>query len=119
MPPITQAELDAANAIVPRIAVDEAQALIAAGALLLDVREAVELLASGKAAGALHIPRGEIESTAHAGAITRDKPVILYCASGVRSALAGKALKDLGYDAVFNLGGLKDWLQAGGALAPR
>jgi rhodanese-related sulfurtransferase len=42
--------------------------------------------------------------------------VLLYCASGGRSALAGKTLKDLGYNDVRNLGGFKDWLESGGAV---
>jgi rhodanese-related sulfurtransferase len=42
--------------------------------------------------------------------------VILYCASGGRSALAGKALLDLGYKDVRNLGAFKDWAEAGGAV---
>jgi rhodanese-related sulfurtransferase len=40
--------------------------------------------------------------------------VILHCASGGRAALAGKLLKDFGYDKVYNLGGFKDWVEAGG-----
>ena len=44
------------------------------------------------------------------------KPVILYCGSGGRSALAGKTLKDLGYAEVYNLGAFKDWVEAGGAV---
>ena len=39
----------------------------------------------------------------------KDKNVILYCGSGGRAALAGKMLKDLGYEQVYNLGGFKDW----------
>jgi rhodanese-related sulfurtransferase len=42
--------------------------------------------------------------------------VILYCASGGRSALSGKVLKDMGYDQVFNLGAFKDWVDSGGAV---
>ena len=42
-----------------------------------------------------------------------------YCASGVRSALAGKLLKDMGYEKVLNLGGFKDWAAAGGAVDTR
>ncbi|MBV1795865.1 rhodanese-like domain-containing protein [Siccirubricoccus sp. G192] len=42
--------------------------------------------------------------------------VITYCASGGRAALAGKLLQDLGYADVRNLGGFKDWVEAGGAV---
>jgi rhodanese-related sulfurtransferase len=42
--------------------------------------------------------------------------VIVYCASGGRSALSGKVLKDLGYGEVYNLGAFKDWVEGGGAV---
>ena len=45
-----------------------------------------------------------------------DKTVLVYCASGGRSALAGKSLQDLGYKDVRNLGGFKDWAESGGAV---
>ena len=48
--------------------------------------------------------------------LDQDKTVIVYCASGGRSALAGKTLKDMGYDKVFNLGGFKDWAESGGPI---
>ena len=41
---------------------------------------------------------------------------MVYCGSGGRSALAGKMLKDLGYETVYNLGGFKDWAESGGAV---
>jgi rhodanese-related sulfurtransferase len=52
----------------------------------------------------------------HDARFEKKKPVIVYCASGGRSALSGKTLKDLGYDKVFNLGGFKDWADSGGAI---
>jgi rhodanese-related sulfurtransferase len=42
--------------------------------------------------------------------------LILYCASGGRSALSGKVLKDMGYTEVYNVGGFKDWAESGGAV---
>ena len=45
--------------------------------------------------------------------LTKDKTVLVYCASGGRSALSGKTLKDLGYAAVFNIGGFKELADAG------
>jgi rhodanese-related sulfurtransferase len=114
--------LDAANAAVPRISGKEAQEMVANGALLVDVRDGTEVAASGKAAGAIHIPRGSLEFKADTTAATADKsfaldrPVILHCASGGRSALAGKLLKDMGYQKVYNLGGFKDWVEAGGKV---
>ena len=57
--------------------------------------------------------RADPESPYHDKAFAKDKTVILYCASGGRSALAGKALKDL---LMFNLGAFKDWAESGGAV---
>lgn len=118
-----KAMMEAANASVPRITPAQAKEMIAKGeAVVLDVRDAMEVAQSGKVAGAVHIPRGLLEfkadpeSPAYDRSLDPAKPVILYCASGGRSALAGKTLKDLGYDQVFNLGGFKDWAESGGAV---
>jgi rhodanese-related sulfurtransferase len=122
MPVTAKSLLDAANAAVPKISGQEAQDMVAKGALLLDVRDGTEVAATGKAAGALHIPRGVLEFKADLSAPSADKsfaldrPVILHCASGGRAALAGKLLKDMGYEKVYNLGGFKDWVEAGGKV---
>ena len=115
--------MEAANAAVPRISPAQAQQLIASGnALVVDVRDAMEVQQSGRVAGAVHVPRGMLEfradpeSAAHDDAFARDKTIILYCGSGGRAALAGKTLKDLGYQTVYNLGGFKDWAESGGAV---
>jgi rhodanese-related sulfurtransferase len=115
--------LEAANAAVPRISPAQAQALIAAeGAIVVDVRDAPEVEKSGKVAGALHVSRGMLEFRAdpdspyHDRHFRKDRPVILYCASGGRSALAAKALQDMGYTAVHNLGAFKDWVENGGEI---
>ena len=115
--------LAAANAVVPKITPAEAQAMIAKGnTLVVDVRDAPEIEKSGKIAGAVHVSRGMLEFRAdpdspyHDPAFSRDKTVIVYCASGGRSALAGKTLQDLGYRDVRNLGGFKDWVESGGAV---
>lgn len=111
--------LDAANAAVPRIDTAKAQEMIAQGALLLDVRDTAELEKMGRAVGSHHIPRGILEFRADPATpyydpeLRKDRPVILHCASGGRSALAGKLLKDMGYEHVYNLGGFKDWVEAG------
>jgi rhodanese-related sulfurtransferase len=47
---------------------------------------------------------------------TKDKTIILYCASGGRSALGGKVLKEMGYGQVYNLGAFKDWAEGGGSV---
>jgi rhodanese-related sulfurtransferase len=113
--------MEAANAAVPRISVSEAQAMIEKGdALVVDVRDAPELVAGGKVQGAVNVSRGMLEFRAdpdspyHDPRFDRSRTVILYCASGGRSALAGKVLKDMGYEKVFNLGGFKDWTDSGG-----
>jgi len=113
--------MDAANAAVPRVGIDEARKLMDGGAVVVDVRDAPEIENSGKVAGSVHISRGMLEFRAdpdspfHDKRLSKDKPVIVYCASGGRSALAGKVLKDMGYDKVFNLGGFKEWADNGGA----
>ena len=115
--------LEAANAVVPKITPAEAKEMIGRGnTLVLDVRDAPEIEKSGKIHGAVNVSRGMLEFRAdpespyHDKAFAKDKTVILYCASGGRSALAGKVLKDMGYDHVYNVGGFKDWVDAGGAV---
>jgi rhodanese-related sulfurtransferase len=111
--------LEAANAAVPKITPDQASEMIEKGnTLVVDVRDAPEVAASGKVAGAVHVSRGMLEFRAdpdspyHDKNFDKDKTVILYCPSGGRSALAGKVLKDMGYDKVYNVGGFKDWTGA-------
>jgi len=111
--------LEAANAAVPKISPEQASDMIGKGnALVVDVRDAPEVAASGKIAGAVNVSRGMLEFRAdpespyHDKNFDRDKTVILYCASGGRSALAGNLLKDMGYDKVYNVGGFKDWTGA-------
>ena len=123
MPTSVKQMLEAANAAVPRIAPAQARELIAKGnTLVVDVRDAPEVEKSGKVAGAVHVSRGMLEfradpdSTYHDKNFTKDKTVIVYCASGGRSALSGKVLKDLGYEQVFNMGAFKDWAEGGGAV---
>jgi rhodanese-related sulfurtransferase len=116
--------LEAANAAVPRITPAQARDMIAKeNTLVVDVRDAPEVVASGLVAGAVHVSRGMLEFRAdpespyHDKNFAKDKTVILYCASGGRSALAAKALKDLGYERVYNLGAFKDWAESGGTIA--
>ena len=115
--------MEAANAAVPKITPAQAKEMIAKGdALVVDVRDGTEVAASGKVAGAVHVSRGMLEVRAdpespyHDKNFAKDKSVVVYCASGGRSALAGKMLKDLGYEKVYNLGGFKDWAESGGAV---
>ena len=114
--------LKAADAVVPKITPDQASDMIKKGnALVVDVRDAPEVAASGMIAGAVNVSRGMLEFRAdpespyHDKNFKKRKTVILYCVSGGRSALAGRLLKDMGYDNVYNLGGFKDWT---GAVEP-
>ncbi len=114
-----QSMMEAANAAVARIDSAKAQDMMAQGALLLDVRDTLELEQSGRAVGSHHIPRGMLEFRAdkntpfHDPELRPDRVIILHCASGGRAALAGKLLKDMGFQEVFNLGGFEDWKKAG------
>jgi rhodanese-related sulfurtransferase len=114
--------MEEANAVIPRVSIDEAKAMINKGALVVDVRDAPEVEKSGKVSGAHHVSRGMLEFRAdpaspyHDKAFDKSTPVIVYCASGGRSALAGKVLKELGYQKVYNLGAFKDWAEAGGPV---
>lgn len=121
MPVTVKDLLGSANAEVQKITPDEARRLISEeGALVVDVRDAPEVQASGKIKGALNISRGmlefraDAESPYHNAELRKDRPVILYCASGGRSALSGKVLKDMGYAKIYNLGAFKDWAESGG-----
>lgn len=125
MPSSIKEMMASANAAVPKITADEARKLVASeGALVVDVRDAPEVLASGKIKGAINISRGMLEFRAdpetpyHNAELRKDRPLILYCASGGRSALSGKVLKDMGYQKIYNLGGFKDWAEGGGDVEP-
>jgi len=110
------------KAVVPAVTPQEATQLQAKGALIVDVRDAPEVQAGGKVKGAVHVSRGMLEFKAdprspyHDPAFDPNKTVILYCASGGRSALSGKALKEIGFKDVRNLGAFKDWAENGGAI---
>lgn len=115
--------LAAARAQVPDITPADAAKLMATGdALVVDLRDGAEIAAAGKVAGAIAVSRGLLEFRAAPDAPTYDpafrpdRPVILYCGSGGRAALAGKTLRDFGFSDVRNLGGFKDWVAAGGAV---
>ena len=118
-----QQMLAEAEAAVTRITAEEAKSLVAKpDVVFLDVREPNEVAASGKVPGALTIPRGLVEfradpnSPVHDAAFDRAKTVVAYCASGGRSALVLKTLKDMGYENVRNLGGFKTWVDGGGPI---
>ena len=82
-------------------------------ALLLDVREPGEY-GAGHALGAKNMPLSRLEAGGGDLAKRKEKPVIVYCDGGERSAKALSALKKQGFTRVTNLsGGLKTWQQAG------
>ena len=81
--------------------------------LVVDVRELDEWT-EGRIPGAIHIPRGFLESRIEQAAPDRAQPILLYCAAGNRSAFAAKSLEELGYENVVSLaGGYTDWKRSG------
>jgi rhodanese-related sulfurtransferase len=85
------------------------------GAQLVDVREPYEHEA-GRIAGDVHIELDELGAAA--GSIDRDRPVVFYCRSGSRSALAARAFGASGYSAHNLTGGLEAWVEAGLPIDP-
>src|SRR5919109_2562205 len=80
---------------------------------VVDVRERDEW-EEGHLPGAVHIPRGHLESRIEQAVPDRSTPVVVYCASGNRSAFAAKSLQELGYEDVVSLaGGFTDWKRTG------
>lgn len=90
--------------------------------IIVDVRDHPEVADTGKIAGAVHVTRGMLELQADEATpyynpvFSKDKMIVLYCASGGRSALCGMALLGIGYDNVRNLGSFGEWLNAGGPI---
>src|SRR5438132_9246555 len=81
--------------------------------LLVDVREQDEWN-EGHLPGAVHIPRGNLESRIERAAPDRSGSIVLYCQSGNRSVFAAKTLEELGYENVVSLaGGFTDWKRNG------
>jgi molybdopterin/thiamine biosynthesis adenylyltransferase/rhodanese-related sulfurtransferase len=101
-------------------ATEGARLLEEGGHVWLDVREQDEW-DQGIVPGAVHIPRGNLESRVEGLLADRDQPIVVYCAVGSRSAFATKTLHDLGYTDVVNLaGGYTDWKRNGfPTAAPR
>src|SRR5437667_2552369 len=81
--------------------------------LIVDVREQDEW-DEGHVPGAIHIPRGYLESRIESAAPDRSQQILLYCSAGNRSAFAAKTLQELGYDEPVSLaGGFTDWKRNG------
>ena len=79
---------------------------------LIDIREVRELESTGKVENSVHIPRGMLEiyldpnsALFQQGVLNQNKETVLFCAGGVRSALAVKALKNMGYEKISHIEG--------------
>lgn len=90
--------------------------------VVIDVRDGNELRATGRAKGAVHVPAAVLRmkldpsSPEKLDGLTAETPIGLYCASGARSDGAARALMAMGYQKVYNLGGLSHWQSAGGPV---
>jgi rhodanese-related sulfurtransferase len=94
----------------------QAEELLRQGdAQLVDVREPYEHEA-GRIAGSLHIELEDLP--AETGSLDRERPILFYCRTGSRSALAADAFAASGYDARNLDGGLKAWVGAGLPIEP-
>ena len=115
-----------ANAVVDTVSVSDALVMHEdAGIVFVDVRETVETGQAGSIAGAVHAPRGFLEfmadpeSPLHKPELASGARLLLYCASGGRSALAARALVDMGVENVAHIaGGFAAWKEAGGPVDP-
>lgn len=112
---------DARSRVGP-VSPQDAEQAASQGDLILDVREPAELESAGRIPGALHVPRGILETRADATAQTAEARltdlrgagrVHVLCASGGRAALAADTLRRMGYDADLIEGGLEGWKTAG------
>ena len=98
---------------IKTINVDEAYQMVQDKSCnLIDIRESNELENSGSIEGASHIPRGMLEvyldpnsPIIQNGQVDKNKELILFCAGGVRSALAVKSLKEMGYEKISHIDG--------------
>ncbi len=105
--------LERTRAEIKEIDNSAAEHLRREGAVFIDIRETEEA-DQGIISGAVHIPRGHLESRVENAASDKSAPVIVYCASGARSVFGTKALEALGYSDVRNLaGGFNAWKVSG------
>ena len=113
--------LDEANAVVPKIAFDDAVAKHSAGGtIFIDVRDSGDIAKTGTIAGAKRIARGMMEFVAdpdtpfHDPDLTHDADIVLICGKGGQAALTGKTMHDMGFRNLANAGGFPDWKEKGG-----
>lgn len=90
-----------------RVSPEKAKSMVAGGARLVDVRTPEEY-GSGHLDGAVNIPVGDLEQRL-AELEPKSQPVVVYCASGFRSARAARALAAAGFKDVGDLGAMDDW----------
>jgi len=89
---------------------------------IIDVREESEVANFGLIKNAIHIPRGliefkiELNSSNNPAGINNNSNLLFYCAGGYRSALAANAVKSLGFQNVYNIGGFGEWVNNGGEI---
>lgn len=114
MPKTRSQLLEEARSVVPEITPQEARdRLSRGGATMVDVRDDDEWR-QGHVPGAAHVTRGMLEFGIEDVVPSPDSEVILYCAAGSRSLLAGQTLRSLGYGKVFSMtGGIRAWREAG------
>ncbi|MEQ8246871.1 MAG: rhodanese-like domain-containing protein [Alphaproteobacteria bacterium] len=113
-----------ANAVIDTISVHDALPLASdENVIFVDVREATER-AQGTIPGSIHAPRGFLEFIAdpqgpmHKPEFASGKRLVIFCASGGRSAMGTKTLTDMGIKNAVNMaGGIAAWKQAGGPIA--
>ena len=115
--------LTEANSVVPKITASDGIAKHETGTtLFIDVRDSAAIAQSGTIKGALRIPRGFMEFAAdeksqyHNPVLKRDQDIVLVCGAGGQAALCGKTMTDMGFRNVSNVGGFKDWKEAGGPV---
>src|SRR4051812_28730985 len=107
--------LSATKKEITEVDTAEAAKRIAAGAIVLDVREPDEY-DQGALPDAIHIPRGHLESQVEGRLLDKNAEVVIYCAGGVRSAFAAKTMQELGYSDVSSVaGGFGKWKDEGRA----
>ena len=92
----------------PTLSGEEAQARVKQGAFLLDVRSPGEF-AEGHLAGAVNVPVQELEATLSSLPVDRNREIVVYCRSGMRSSRARGILLKAGDSKVEDLGGMSNW----------
>ncbi len=115
--------MEEANAIVPRISGPEAVSHVGDDdAVFIDVRDQYMIADSGTIDGGHHVPRGLFEFVADEDSpmfnplFDKSKTFYLICGAGGMAALAGKTMKDMGFENVINIGGFEEWKEAGGPV---